>query len=292
MKKICVIILIILFFATGCRQSTNSSNTNDKTLNTDNLFDELNIIEHQALNLMSLNNNNNNMLYLKGWLNGNNTDVKLLDEYFNKNISRIHLISKTDNEVEIKDFEWNFAQEDEKTTFNLLLFTKDKTLVPQVYSQVRIVSNSIEKEFSIGNYQVYSEETSPDETIITIYSPFAFSNNPPFGEPFKISYDVAVNPKRKSDNIKFFIDLPESYKTLEIQDISYSYNESRTREYMAASPGIVKKPDDYKNLRVYNVTITYKQLIKGNIQIQPLIRVETEHEKFICKPITPFNILY
>lgn len=280
-KGILLLITIIIIF-TGCKQQEEIANK---------YFDEINFIEQNALTMMSSNDYGKNIFYLHGYID-NEKDNKSLDKYFNSNKLNIQLYNKNGYIIEVKSYQWNFSDNNDRAEFSLSLSTNNTPILPQVLSHIKISDGVIEKEFLIGNYQIYIEETSPDESIITTFSPFTFARPPVYGDPFTIGYKIAINPKTDFKKIKFSVDVPYDYKDLQIRNVSFSYDESKTKEYISSSPGIKNDPDVYKYLKVYNVDITCIQMIKKNIQIQPLIIAEIDNENFNCKPLTPFNIIY
>ncbi len=167
-------------------------------------------------------------------------------------------------------------------------------LQPQVFTHIQITDKDkdIVIECPIGKYQVYSEQTSPDESIFASFSPFGFNEPKIMGDPFTVFYQIQVNPQIDSQSIDILVEVPDDYKDMLIGGASFSYNKTETDEYKETSTLIKNDPDNYINFKIYDVNITYIQTIEENIQIQPLIIIQIGDETFNCKPAVPLTVMY
>ncbi len=247
------------------------------------MLNEISFYEANSLAVMSSNDYEKNIFYLHGY---SKHDNQLMDRYFNSKKLEIQLFNIQGDILEIESYDWHSSDEE----MNLTLYAKDMPIMPQIFSYIKIIDGEIENEYSIGDYQVYFSETSPSDSIMTTFSPFAFGEAPEIGEPFTVGYKISVNPNMEYDDIKFSVYMPDGYKAMQVEGISFYYDKTETEKHKTFSSVMKKNPDGYKHYKIYDVKITYAQIVNGNIQIQPLIIAETDYEKFYCKPFTPFNI--
>jgi len=175
--------------------------------------------------------------------------------------------------------------------FNLLLICSDLTFLPHNIKYLYISDDNVQYRYEIGDYQIYENEISSPEIIFPAYSPFAFSSAPEYGVPFTVSYHFLLNTGNDDSDICFSVMLPDDYDALEVIDVSYSYSEQLTDEYISASEN-ENSDEVYENCIIYVVDVTYRQTKDENIHFQPLIAAEAGSTTLFCRPFAPFFLFH
>lgn len=274
MKK-AILMIVFLVFITGCGQ-----NSLDEGISID-----LEFIKHNALYLMSSNDDTQNILYLKGDLN-NREDISSLKQYLNYE-TQIYLVND-ESKTEAGKFYWTIFEGNEGKTFDLLIYLENIMDEPFEYNKIMIETDSTIKEYDLGRLVIYTSDTADTDVIMTTSSPYALEIPPKVGQTFRVDYDIRLNPIDNIDEEIFdiYVSIPESYKDLSVEYTEMRFCEEKTREYIDSRT----QKDDYINLKIYEFSIVYKRLGTENIHIQPLLIAETGNERFYFKPFTPFFI--
>ncbi|WP_094545954.1 hypothetical protein [Petroclostridium xylanilyticum] len=287
--SICVIFISIIIILTSC---------NSKVANYNQSLSYMELIEFDKYNsLITLNDdidpNSYESILFYGKINSSQA-IEEIEEDIKQELKSISLIQNEEIIMESDNFIWNINDSDNIKNFELQVNILPNKIDTNVYIDKLQLNLNTDKKITkeIGMYYINTHNMANNKILSVVESPIEPHKLPVIGKESTVSYRIMTLTENFNNNFKVTVDVPEFFtKFFSITSVKWNYDDKLTEDIKKEYKKSITEAE-IKNVKIYEVIVTYKVNEKSNILFKPLIFSDITNSNEFCTPSVPLKFHY